>query len=63
MPNKQEIKDISFPSYHDDSSVNTVSQGRTAIKDVLAVRGRDVKKAQNDVSSWLRKIGITEVKI
>lgn len=34
-----------------------------SILDDLAVRGRDVKNAQDDVSEWLREIGITEVKI
>lgn len=28
----------------------------------LAVRGKDVKKAQNKVSEWLREIGMTELK-
>lgn len=36
---------------------------QSTILDSLAVRGRNVKNAQNEVSSWLRKIGVTEVKI
>jgi flavodoxin len=31
---------------------------RSTVMDGLAVRGRDVKNAQNDVSGWLRKIGM-----
>jgi flavodoxin len=31
---------------------------QSTILDGLAVRGRDVKKAQNEVSAWLRKIGM-----
>jgi flavodoxin len=33
---------------------------QSIILDGLAVRGRDVKSAQNEVSKWLRKIGMTE---
>lgn len=33
---------------------------QSTILDGLAVRGRDVKNAQNEISEWLRKIGIIE---
>jgi flavodoxin len=33
---------------------------KSTILDGLAVRGGDVKKAQNEVSEWLRKIGMKE---
>ncbi len=33
---------------------------QSTILDGLAVRGRAVKSAQNEVSNWLRKIGMTE---
>jgi len=33
---------------------------RSTILDSLAVRGRYVKNAQNEVSNWLHKIGMTE---
>ena len=33
---------------------------QSTILDDLAVRGRDVKNAQNEVSKWLRKITLTE---
>jgi len=33
---------------------------QSTILDGLAVRGRDVKNAQNEVSKWLRKIGMIE---
>lgn len=33
---------------------------QSTILDGLAVRGRDVKNAQKEVSTWLRKIGMTE---
>jgi flavodoxin len=33
---------------------------QSTILDGLAVRGRDVKNAQNEVSEWLRKIGMIE---
>jgi flavodoxin len=33
---------------------------QSTILDGLAVRGRDLKNAQNEVSKWLRKIGMTE---
>jgi flavodoxin len=33
---------------------------QSTILDGLAVRGRDVKNAQNEVSEWLRKIGMVE---
>jgi flavodoxin len=34
----------------------------STILDGLAVRGSDVKKSQNEVSAWLREIGITKRK-
>ena len=33
---------------------------QSTILDGLAVRGRDVKNAQNEVSKWLHELGITE---
>jgi flavodoxin len=33
---------------------------QSTILDGLAVRGGDVENAQNEVSNWLRKIGIIE---
>jgi flavodoxin len=33
---------------------------QSTIVDALAVRGRDVKKAQNKVSEWLRQLGMIE---
>jgi flavodoxin len=33
---------------------------QSTILDGLAVRGRDVKNAQNEVSRWLRELGIIE---
>ncbi len=33
---------------------------QSTILDGLAVRGRDVKNAQNEVSEWLHKIGMIE---
>ncbi len=33
---------------------------QSTILEGLAVRGRDVKNAQNEVSRWLRKIGVIE---
>jgi len=35
---------------------------QSTILDGLAVRGRDVKKAQSEVSEWLRELGIIKVK-
>jgi flavodoxin len=35
---------------------------QSTILDGLAVRGRDVRKAQNEVSEWLRELGMIEQK-